>query len=259
VQPFTDEDFAAHPTLAKGYIGPGVLGEKNASGIRYLVDPRVVEGTRWVTGADQHGKHVIDLVAGRDFTPDGTIEAAEVRDGDPAPAGSGPLETARGIEMGHIFQLGRKYSEALGLRVLDENGKLVTVTMGSYGVGVSRAVAAIVENSHDEAGIIWPREVAPADVHLVATGKDDAVFDAAERLAGELDAAGVRVLYDDRRGVSPGVKFQDSELVGVPTIVVVGRGLADGVIEVKDRRSGERREVALDVAVTELVDLCRAG
>nr|WP_298321852.1 proline--tRNA ligase [Haloactinopolyspora sp.] len=259
VQPFTDEDFAAHPTLAKGYIGPGVLGEKNASGIRYLVDPRVVEGTRWVTGADQHGKHVIDLVAGRDFTPDGTIEAAEVRDGDPAPDGSGPLETARGIEMGHIFQLGRKYSEALGLRVLDENGKLVTVTMGSYGVGVSRAVAAIVENSHDEAGIIWPREVAPADVHLVATGKDDAVFDAAERLAGELDAAGVRVLYDDRRGVSPGVKFKDSELVGVPTIVVVGRGLADGVIEVKDRRSGERREVALDAAVTELVDLCRAG
>ncbi|WP_245597149.1 proline--tRNA ligase [Jiangella gansuensis] len=252
VQPFTEDDFTAHPALAKGYIGPGVLGEKNASGIRYLVDPRVVEGTRWVTGADEPGRHVIDLVAGRDFTPDGTIEAAEVRAGDPAPDGSGPLETARGIEMGHIFQLGRKYSEALGLQVLDENGKLVTVTMGSYGVGVSRAVAAVIENSHDDAGIIWPREVAPADVHLVATGKDDAVFAAADQLATQLDAAGVRVLYDDRRGVSPGVKFKDSELIGVPTIVVVGRGLADGVVEVKDRRSGDRENVPVADAVSHL-------
>ncbi|TDC56982.1 proline--tRNA ligase [Jiangella ureilytica] len=252
VEPFTEDDFAAHPALARGYIGPGVLGEKNASGIRYLVDPRVVEGTRWVTGADTPGKHVIDLVAGRDFTPDGTIEAAEVRAGDPAPDGSGPLETARGIEMGHIFQLGRKYSDALGLQVLDENGKLVTVTMGSYGVGVSRAVAAIVENSHDELGIIWPREVAPADVHLVATGKDDAVFEAAAGIAAELDAAGVRVMFDDRRGVSPGVKFKDSELIGVPTIVVVGRGLADGVVEIKDRATGEREEVAVGAVVDRL-------
>ncbi|SDS68042.1 proline--tRNA ligase [Jiangella sp. DSM 45060] len=255
LEPFTEADFAAHPALARGYIGPGVLGEKNASGIRYLVDPRVVEGTRWVTGADTPGQHVIDLVAGRDFTPDGTIEAAEVRAGDPAPDGSGPLETARGIEMGHIFQLGRKYSEALGLQVLDENGKLVTVTMGSYGVGVSRAVAAIVENSHDDAGIIWPREVAPADVHLIATGKDDAVFSAASSLAADLDAAGVRVLYDDRRGVSPGVKFKDSELIGVPTIVVVGRGLADGVVEVKDRATGERQDVPLAAAVDRLREI----
>ncbi|WP_116948602.1 proline--tRNA ligase [Jiangella endophytica] len=253
LEPFTEQDFAKHPRLVKGYIGPGVLGEKNASGIRYLVDPRVVEGTRWVTGADTPGKHVIDLVAGRDFTADGTIEAAEVRAGDPAPDGSGPLETARGIEMGHIFQLGRKYAEALGLRVLDENGKLVTVTMGSYGVGVSRAVAAIVENSHDDAGIIWPREVAPADVHLVATGKDDAVFAAASGIAEQLDAAGVRVLYDDRKGVSPGVKFKDSELIGVPTIVVVGRGLAGGVVEIKDRVTGERQEVP----VAEVVDRLR--
>ncbi|PZF80261.1 proline--tRNA ligase [Jiangella anatolica] len=255
LEPFTEADFAAHPALVRGYIGPGVLGEKNASGIRYLVDPRVVEGTRWVTGANTPGQHVIDLVAGRDFTADGTIEAAEVRAGDPAPDGSGPLETARGIEMGHIFQLGRKYSEALGLQVLDENGKLVTVTMGSYGVGVSRAVAAIVENSHDDAGIVWPREVAPADVHIVATGKDDAVFEAASSLADELDAAGVRVLFDDRRGVSPGVKFKDSELIGVPTIVVVGRGLADGVVEVKDRATGEREEVAVGAAVDRLREI----
>jgi prolyl-tRNA synthetase len=199
---------------------------------------------------------VFGLVAGRDFAPDGTIEAAGVKPGDLAPDGSGPLELARGIEMGHIFQLGKKYAEALGLQVLDETGKLVTVTMGSYGVGVSRAVAAIVENSHDSDGIIWPREVSPADVHLVATGKDESVFAAADRLAIDLDADGVSVLYDDRRGVSPGVKFNDSELIGVPTIVVVGRGLADGLVEVKDRATGERTEIPLSEAVAHLVAIC---
>src|SRR4051795_2783750 len=250
VEAFGELDFARFPSLVKGYIGPGVLGEKNESGIRYLVDPRVVEGTRWVTGADVPGSHVLDLVAGRDFTPDGTIEAAEVRDGDPCPrchenGAGGTLHTARGIEMGHIFALGRKYADALGLQVLDENGKLVTVTMGSYGIGVSRAVAAIAENTHDELGLVWPREVAPADVHLVATGKDASVFDKAAEIAVELTAAGLTVLYDDRPKVSPGVKFKDAELIGVPTIVVVGKGLAEGVVEVKDRASGERDDVPL--------------
>lgn len=259
VRPFTDEDFAAHPALTKGYIGPGVLGEKSASGIRYLVDPRVAaEGTRWVTGADVPGSHVIDLVSGRDFTADGTIEAAEVRDGDPCPACDGVLESARGIEMGHVFQLGRKYADALGLQVLDENGKLVTVTMGSYGVGVSRAVAAIVENSHDELGIVWPRSVAPADVHLVATGKDTAVFEAADRLAGELERAGVTVLYDDRPKVSPGVKFKDAELLGMPTIVTVGKRLAEGVVEVRDRATGERTDVPVAGAAQHVAALVRA-
>ena len=208
----------------------------------------MVEGTRWVTGANIDGSHVIDLVAGRDFTPDGTIEAAEVRDGDPCPnCDTGTLHTARGIEMGHIFQLGRLYADALGLQVLDENGKLVTVTMGSYGIGPSRAVAAIAEGTLDDIGLCWPRNVAPADVHLVAAGKDEAVFAAAERIAHELDRAGIEVLYDDRAGkISPGVKFKDAELIGVPTIVVVGRGLADGVVEVKDRRTGEREDVAAD-------------
>ena len=219
---FTEADFAANPALKKGYIGPGVLGSENASGIRFLVDPRVVDGTAWVTGADQDGRHVLDLVAGRDFTADGVIEAAEVRAGDLCPRDGGALETARGIEMGHIFQLGKRFAEALDCKVLDENGKLVTVTMGSYGIGVSRAVAAIVENSHDEIGIIWPREVAPADLHLMATGKDPAVFEFAERLAVDLESAGIRVLYDDRKGVSPGVKFKDAELLGMPTFAVVG-------------------------------------
>ncbi|MGH3473981.1 MAG: proline--tRNA ligase [Aeromicrobium sp.] len=257
VEAFTDADFDAHPDLAKGYIGPGALGEKRATGIRYLVDPRVVTGTRWVTGADVDGSHVLDLVAGRDFTPDGTIEAAEVRAGDPAPDGSGPLEVARGIEMGHIFQLGRKYAEALGLQVLDENGKLVTVTMGSYGVGVSRAVAAVVENSFDELGIVWPREIAPYDVHLVAAGKDDAVYEAADALVAALEADGVEVLYDDRRKESPGVKFKDAELLGMPTIVVVGKGLADGVVEVRDRATGERTDVPVGGAAEHLRGICR--
>ena len=257
VEPFTDDDFAAHPALVKGYIGPAALGSESESGIRYLVDPRVVEGTRWVTGANVRGSHVIDLVAGRDFTADGTIEAAEVRAGDPAPDGSGPLELARGIEMGHIFQLGRKYADALGLQVLDENGKLVTVTMGSYGVGISRAVAAVVEGSHDELGIVWPRELAPFDVHLVVAGKQPEQFEAADRLVADLEAAGVTVLHDDRPKVSPGVKFKDAELLGMPTIVVVGKGLADGVVEVKDRASGTRRDVPVDAVVHELRSVCR--
>ncbi len=253
---FTEADFAANPALKKGYIGPGVLGSENASGIRFLVDPRVVDGTAWVTGADQDGRHVLDLVAGRDFTADGVIEAAEVRAGDLCPRDGGALETARGIEMGHIFQLGKRFAEALDCKVLDENGKLVTVTMGSYGIGVSRAVAAIVENSHDDIGIVWPREVAPADLHLMAAGKDAAVFEFAEQLALDLEGAGIRVLYDDRKGVSPGVKFKDAELLGMPTIAVIGKNLAEGVIEVRDRRSGERRDVPAGEALAALVQEC---
>ena len=255
--PFDEAEFAKHPSLVKGYIGPGSLGAANASGIRFVLDPRVVPGTRWITGADAPGRHVYDLVAGRDFTADGTLDVAEVLEGDACPACGEALQLARGIEIGHIFQLGRKYAEALGLKVLDENGELVTVTMGSYGIGVSRAVAAIAEQSHDDKGLIWPREVAPADVHLIATGKDDAVFDAAEVIASGLEAAGIRVLFDDRRGVSPGVKFNDSELIGVPTIVVVGKRLADGYVEVKDRASGERTDVAVEGAAIAIAALCR--
>ena len=258
--PFTDSEFAAYPGLVRGYIGPQALGadpeRASATGIRYLTDPRVSEGTAWVTGANLNGKHVLGLVAGRDFSSDGTIEAAEVKVGDPCPScGQGEgLQAARGIEMGHIFQLGTKYAQALDLKVLDESGKLVTVVMGSYGVGVSRAVACVAEGNHDEFGLCWPREISPADVHIVATGKDEEVFVAAETLARELAAEGLDVVFDDRRGVSPGVKFKDSELIGVPTIVVVGRGLADGKVEIKDRRSGERREVAVGQA---LAEVCR--
>jgi prolyl-tRNA synthetase len=258
VQPFADEDFAQHPGLVRGYIGPEVLGADKPAGVRYLLDPRVVPGTRWITGANEPGRHVFDLVAGRDFSADGTIEAADVREGDPCPrCDDGTLTMARGIEMGHIFQLGRKYAEALDLKVLDEHGKQVVVTMGSYGIGVSRAVAAIAESTHDELGLCWPREVAPADVHLVATGKDDAVFSAAQSLADDLVAQGLTVLFDDRRGVSPGVKFKDAELLGMPTVVVVGKGLADGTIEVRDRRSGDREDVPVAEAAAHVVRAVR--
>jgi len=253
IVPFGDEDFANNKDLVKGYIGPGALGAGKPAGIRYLVDPRIVEGTQWVTGADQPGRHVLYLTVGRDFVADGTVEAAEVVDGDPCPVCNSAMEIARGIEIGHIFQLGRKYASALGLTVLDQNGKQQVVTMGSYGIGVSRAVAAIAEMNCDDKGLIWPNEVAPADVHIVATGKPgDPQLPAAERLAHDCEAAGLRVLFDDRVGVSPGIKFNDAELIGVPTIVIVGRGLADGVVEVKDRRTGDRHDVTIDKAVSEL-------
>jgi prolyl-tRNA synthetase len=261
-----DADFAAHPELVKGYIGPGALGRAatgRADAVRYLLDPRVVPGTRWITGANEPGRHVFDLVAGRDFSADGTVEAADVRAGDPAPDGSGPLELARGIEIGHIFALGRKYAEALGLQVLNENGKAVTVTMGSYGVGVSRAVAALAEANHDDAGLTWPAPIAPAHVHLIATGKDEAVFHAAAELAAELDGAGVEVLYDDRPRVSPGVKFADAELLGAPVLVIVGRGLAEGVVEVRLRRPADAAALGLPVeqgrAVAEQVPVADVG
>ncbi|MBN9101945.1 MAG: proline--tRNA ligase [Pseudonocardia sp.] len=248
-----EADFARNGFLVKGYIGPVSLA---ANGVRYLVDPRVVTGTAWVTGADKADHHVVDLVAGRDFTPDGTIEAAEVREGDEAPDGSGPLAAARGIEIGHVFQLGRKYADAFSLDALGPDSKPVRITMGSYGVGVSRLVAVIAEQNFDDSGLVWPRAVTPYDVHVVVAGKQEEIATGGAALAADLEAAGLRVLLDDRKA-SPGVKFADAELIGVPTIVVAGRGLATGVIEVKDRRSGERVEIPLDGAVEHLVGLAR--
>jgi prolyl-tRNA synthetase len=245
-----DADFAKHPFLKKGYIGPkGLL----ANGVRYLVDPRVVDGTTWITGADETGKHVVGLVAGRDFVADGTIEAAEVRDGDLSPDGAGPLVSARGIEIGHIFQLGRKYTDAFSADVLGEDGKPVRLTMGSYGVGVSRLVAVIAEQQHDELGLRWPSSVSPFDVHVVIANKDAEARSGAEELAADLDRLGLEVLLDDRTA-SPGVKFKDAELLGVPWIVVVGRGWADGVVELRNRFTGETREVGVDNAAADIAE-----
>ena len=248
-----EADFTANPFLVKGYIGPKALQD---NGVRYLVDPRIVTGTAWVTGADKVDHHVVDLVCGRDFTPDGVIDVADVREGDQSPDGRGTLVAARGIEIGHIFQLGRKFADVFGLDALGPDSKPVRITMGSYGIGVSRLVAAIAEQSHDSLGLVWPREVAPADVHVVVAGKDESIHEGGARLASDLSDAGLSVLLDDRTA-TPGVKFADAELIGVPTIVVVGRGLKNGVVEVKDRATGERVEVAVDEAVAHLTALVK--
>ncbi len=257
VEAANEGDFAKHPALVKGYIGPwsaagAVLGAspdgepaRSTTGIRMLLDPRISQGTGWVTGANEHGKHVFGLVAGRDFVGDGIVEVGSVAAGDPAPDGSGPVELARGMEIGHVFQLGRKYAEALGLKVLDENGKLVTVTMGSYGIGVTRILAVIAESNHDDRGLIWPGNVSPFDVHVVVAGKDAAVMEIAETLVASLESDGRDVLFDDRPKVSPGVKFGDAELLGVPLIVIVGRDAADGNVELWNRATGERTTVGI--------------
>ncbi|MFC9441011.1 proline--tRNA ligase, partial [Nocardia sp. NPDC057030] len=249
VELLTEADFAANPFLVKGYIGPKAL---QANGVRFMVDPRVVTGTAWITGADAPGKHVVGLVAGRDFTPDGTIEAAEVRDGDPSPDGRGVLVASRGIEIGHIFQLGQKYTNAFDVDVLGENGKPVRLTMGSYGLGVSRMVAVIAEQQHDDKGLRWPAEVAPYDVHVVIANKDDAARAGAEEVVAGLDAQGLDVLFDDRTA-SPGVKFKDAELLGMPLVLVIGRGWAEGKVELRDRFTGEAEEIPAESAVDAVV------
>ena len=260
VEPLDDAGFAQHRTLIRGYIGPQILGTTSDSGIPYLVDPSVVHGSAWVTGANTKDTHVIHLVHGRDFTADGTIEAVEVAAGDPCPNCAAPLEIARGIEIGHVFQLGRKYADKLGLTVLDHNGKQVVVTMGSYGIGVSRAVASIAEVFHDDIGLKWPRAIAPADVHVVVTGKNgDDITIAGEKIAAELEAQGLEVLIDDRNGVSPGVKFKDAELIGIPTILVVGKSLAEGNVELRDRHAGTNEAIPVADAVTRVVALARSG
>jgi prolyl-tRNA synthetase len=246
VEAFDETHFAANSALVKGYIGPGVLGASNTSGIRYVLDPRIAKGSAWITGADKPGKHVMNLVNGRDFNADGILDVAEIRDDDTCPSCRSALTIKRGIEIGHVFQLGPKYAQALGLQVLDKNGKQQTVTMGSYGIGVSRAVAAIAEAMHDESGLRWPTEVAPFDAHIVIAGKDDeAITNAAESLAREIESAGLSAVIDDRQGVSPGVKFKDAELIGVPYVVVAGRGVANGVLEVRDRFAGTAQELPI--------------
>ena len=251
---FEDADFAKNPGLVKGYVGPQ---DAKKLGLRLLADPRIAPGTSWITGANQKDRHARHVVSGRDFEVEQYVEAAEVREGDQCPKCGTAVVIDRAIEIGHIFQLGRKYAEALDLTVLDAEGKQRVVTMGSYGIGVTRAVAAVAEQTYDELGLCWPREVAPADVHIVATGKDDQPFDEAEKLAAALESQGVRILLDDRRETSPGVKFKDAELIGVPTIVVIGKGLAEGKIEIRDRKSGERTDVPVGEAASRLLSIVR--
>ncbi|MFH7338835.1 proline--tRNA ligase [Streptomyces sp. KHY 26] len=247
VEMVTETDFAGRPDLVRGYVGPQGLGEK----VKYIADPRVAPGTAWITGANKEHTHARNVVAGRDFEVDEYVDVVVVQEGDPCPRCGTGLKLDRAIEIGHIFQLGRKYADALKLDVLGQNGKPVRVTMGSYGIGVSRAVAALAEQTADEQGLCWPKEIAPADVHVVAAGKA-LQTELALDVAGKLAAAGVRVLVDDRAGVSPGVKFTDAELIGVPQILVAGRRSAEGVLELKDRKTGEREELSVEDALARL-------
>ena len=249
---FEEADFAKFPGLVKGYIGPQ---DAKKNGITVYADPRIAPGTAWVTGANAKDKHARNVVSGRDFTVDHYVEAAQIRQGDACPKCAAPVVIDRAIEIGHIFQLGRKYAQALNLTVLDQNGKSQVVTMGSYGIGVSRAVAAIAEQSYDEIGLSWPVEVAPAKVHVVATGKEDNIFETAEEIGAELEARGISVMLDDRRGTSPGVKFKDAELIGIPVIVVVGKALENGNVEIRVRKSGEKSEIAVAGAVDAIAAL----
>lgn len=244
-----EEEFKKNPFLVKGYVGPKSLAD---NGVRILADPRVVEGTSWIAGADAKDRHIVGMVAGRDFTPDGVVEAAEVLEGDPSPDGKGTLTLARGIEIGHIFQLGRKYTEAFDVKILDEAGRQSVPTMGSYGVGVSRLVAVIAEQMLDDSGLRWPAAVAPFDVHVVIANKDAAAGEAAVELVETLSNDGLEVLFDDRPKVSPGVKFKDSELLGMPLVVVVGRGFANGKVELRNRMTGETFEVDYPDALAEI-------
>ena len=253
IEEATENDLKAHPELVRGYIGPMGVGPQARGGkkaataddagdaLRYLIDAHVARGSAWFTGADERDVDYYNLVYGRDFKADGVVEAVEVRHGDMSPDGSGPLSFERGVEIGQVFQLGLKYSKALDLKVLDQNGKAVPVWMGCYGIGVSRVLACIAETHHDEAGLAWPSVIAPAAVHVVATGKDAAAFEGAEKLVAELETKGLEVIYDDRKKVSPGVKFKDAELIGVPLVAVVGRDYVnDGTIELRDR-NGENK------------------
>ena len=247
----SEEDFKKNSFLVKGYVGPKAL---NANGVKVYADPRVVAGSSWITGADAPQKHVVGLVAGRDFEVDEFIEAAEIKEGDPSPSGNGTVKLARGIELGHIFQLGRKYTEAMDVQILDENGKRAVPTMGSYGIGVTRMLAVIAEQTHDEKGLVWPREIAPYQVHLAVANKDAAALEEGERLVGEFEKAGIDVLFDDRPKVSPGVKFKDAELLGMPFIVILGRSFADGIIELRIR-GGETLEVPASQIVEKVLEL----
>jgi len=249
---FEEADFATRKELVKGYVGPQ---DAQKFGLKLYADPRIAVGTHWITGANQLNKHARYVTHGRDFQVDAFVEAVEIEAGDLCPKCESPVIIDRAIEIGHIFALGRKYAENLDLTVLDHEGKSRVVTMGSYGIGVSRAVAAIAEQTHDEIGLSWPIEIAPAQVHIVATGKDDQPFNVAEDLAKKIEASGRTVMLDDRRDASPGVKFKDAELIGNPIILIVGKALIDGKVELRIRKSGEKREVALESAVTEVLAL----
>jgi prolyl-tRNA synthetase len=248
-RPLDDADFEAHPDLIKGYIGPMGLRSK---GVRVLADKSIKAPITWVTGANKADHHVTGATLGRDFDVDAFGNYATVIAGDPCPRCGLPLQLGRAVEAGHTFQLGLTYSLKIpGANFLDEDGKEQPFWMGCYGIGISRLPAVVAEEHHDDHGLSWPVDVAPFRVHLLSLGanRNPDVAAAAERLYDELTAAGVTVLFDDR-DASPGVKFADADLLGMPTQILVGaKGLARGVVERKERATGDRDDLPLDGVV----------
>ena len=247
VRLFGDADFDAHPELPKGYVGPHFAGASIV-----VADPAVAAPIGWVTGANERDHHARNAVLGRDFNVDLWADLVTIVTGDPCPRCGEPLSVDRGIEVGHVFQIGTKYSVALDAHYTDEHGEQHPMVMGCYGIGVSRVVAAVVEEHHDEHGLMWPAALAPYDVHLLSVpGRGEsaaAVIETADGMYDELTGRGMAVLYDDR-DVSPGVKFADADLLGMPVQLVIGaKGLARGVVERKDRATGTRDELPVATA-----------
>ena len=239
------ERVAQASSCEPGFVGP--VGLK----VRVYADHSAARLADFVCGANERDTHLTGVNWGRDLPEPEVVDLRNVVAGDPSPSGRGKLAIARGIEVGHIFQLGRKYSDAMNARVLDEQGREVTMAMGCYGIGVTRIVAAAIEQNHDERGIIWPEPIAPFQVVVVPLNlqKSARVREAGERLYNELTAAGFEVLYDDR-DARPGVKFADAELLGIPhRVVVAERGLETGQLEYRHRRATESSNFPADAAL----------
>ncbi|KDA40610.1 proline--tRNA ligase [Frankia sp. B2] len=239
-----ENDFAASPGLVRGYVGPQGLSPHVS---RIVADHHVAAGRDWCTGANEIDYHVTGCNRGRDFEPDEYADVTNVRPGDPSPDGTGPLAVERSVEVGHIFQLGTKYSVPLGATFLDDNGRDAPMVMGCYGIGISRILSVVIEQHHDENGVVWPAALAPYDVEVIPLGRK-IDWDVVRSVAGPLEAEGLDILVDDRLGSSAGVKFADADLIGCPVQVVIGRRAAEGIVEVRARD----RSVVTEVDITDL-------
>jgi prolyl-tRNA synthetase len=248
----TEDDLAKFPEIIPNYLGPELFDEdfckKYKDKVQYAVDPRVVKGTSWISGSNKKGYHTFNLVMGRDFYTENVLDVAEIKSGDPASDGSGALTLEKGIEIAHIFALGQKYSKALDLMVTDESGKLINVSMGSYGIGVSRVLATLAELNNDEKGLAWPIAVAPAHVHIVVLNKEDSAYKFAQDISEQLSERSIEVIIDDRKKASAGVKFNDAELLGVPFILVIGKN----AIELRNRDGSNMEKLDRDQIISKI-------
>lgn len=252
LRPATDEE-------AVTYLGAdfGSLGPVGVSGVKTLADLDIEKMVNTAVGANENGFHYLNANLDRDFTVDEFADLRTVQEGELSPDGEGKLQFTRGIEIGHIFELGTRYSDSMKALVLDENGRQLPVKMGSYGIGVSRLLSAIVEQYSDENGITWPRSIAPYDIHVIPVNvKKAEQRELAEQITADLEAQGYRVLEDDRKERA-GVKFADADLIGLPVRITVGKKASEGIVEIKLRKTGETLEVKTDELLNSLAILLK--